>query len=159
MKRWLQFGLRSLILWMALLGLMLGWWLDHHDLARQSEDAKNVAKEELRKRLIWEVRYKTLRVGLEQIGLGLEHHGPVISDDSLDELLAKKQEVQEDLHKENMDIGWMDDLRPAWRSKPPKPSPSPTPESIRRRMEFFERLRGSTGDTPTTPNANPKKQP
>lgn len=34
-KRWLQFRLRSLILWVALLGLILGWWVDHRRSARR----------------------------------------------------------------------------------------------------------------------------
>ena len=156
MKRWLQFGLRSLSLWMALIGLMLGWWLDHHNLARQAEDAENEAKRELRSRLIWEVRYKGLRVGLGQIGMNLRHQGVVLSDCSLLELQRSKQVVEEQLGKEGVDIGWMDDLRPTW-NKPPKPSPrKPTPEEVKQRIELLQRLRDGGVFRPTT---NPQDQP
>lgn len=140
------------------LALSFAWWRDHHDLARQKEDAENLAMQEVRDRLIWEVRYKNLRLGLEQIGIDLDEFGPVLSDSTFRELLAKKQEVDELLRKEGVSIGWMDDLRPTWPNKPTSDEikQRPIPEKIRRRMEFFERLQdGSVTGGPTT--TNPKK--
>ncbi len=158
-QRWFRFSLWTLLLAFVPLALSFAWWRDHHDLARQAEDAKNLAMQEVRDRLIWEVRYKHLRLGLKQIGIGLEHSGSVFSDSTFHELLAKKQEVDELLRKERVSIGWMDDLRPFW-VKDPSDSTSEeikhklSVDEVKQRMEFYEKLRDSG-----VSGSSPKDQP